>query len=226
MEKIDVSDLVEEIFNGKIVNICMHILENFKRNSLYINDLIITYFEHLIKHKNNEYNFLIFFDIKYFLIFKDIINDPEAYNNPHYYWIPCFFENIIACFFKIWKSNYFIVNELLFTKDINKNNSNLLNEKYLLSIFSNYNEGNDPFIFQQLNEGIYINDIFINLNNKKRLESLEWSNEDIENLKFYFKQFKHMHNFLPFISEMLNKSSNVVKNQLIYLNYLIFLIYI
>ncbi|SBS81636.1 conserved Plasmodium protein, unknown function [Plasmodium ovale curtisi] len=90
----------------------------------------------------------------------------------------------------------------------------------MISIFSNYNEGNDFFIFEELNKGFNINDIFIHLNCKKRLESLEWSKEDINYLKLYFKQFKHMHNFLPFISEMLNKSSNIVKNQLIYLNYI------
>ncbi|SBT86526.1 conserved Plasmodium protein, unknown function [Plasmodium malariae] len=220
MERINVCDLVDEIYSGKIVNICMQILENFKRNSIHINDLIITYFEHLIKHKNNEYNFLLFLDVKYFLIFGNIMNDEQCYSCPQYYWIMNFFENIIGCFFKLWNNNYFLPTELFFSKDVNKNLSSLLSEKYMFSIFSNYNEGNDVYIYDELTKGTNINDIFVELNNRKRLEALEWSKEDVQNLKLYFKQFKHMHNFIPFISEMLNKSSNTVKNQLIYLNYI------
>ncbi|EAA18667.1 hypothetical protein [Plasmodium yoelii yoelii] len=220
MEKIYVSNLVDEIYSGKIINICMQILDNFKKNRTYINDLIITYFEYIIKHKDNEYNFLIFFDIKYFLIFKDIINDEECYTNPHYYWIASFFENIISCFFKLWDNNNFIPIELFFSKDVNKTMSSLINENYMLSIFSNYNEGNDSYIYEHLTKGIGINDIFIQMNSRKRLESLQWSKEDIQNLKLYFNQFKHMHNYLSFLSEMLNKPTNTVKNQLIYLNYI------
>ncbi|SCM17165.1 conserved Plasmodium protein, unknown function, partial [Plasmodium berghei] len=220
MEKIYVSNLVDEIYSGKIINICMQILENFKKNRTYINDLIITYFEYIIKHKDNEYNFLIFFDIKYFLIFKDIINDEQCYTNPHYYWIASFFENIISCFFKLWNSNHFIPIELFFSKDVNKNISSLISENYMLSIFSNYNEGNDLYIYEQLTKGIGINDVFIQMSSRKRLEHLQWSEEDIQNLKLYFNQFKHMHSYLSFLSEMLNKPPNTVKNQLIYLNYI------
>ncbi|VEV54809.1 conserved Plasmodium protein, unknown function [Plasmodium vinckei vinckei] len=220
MEKVYVSNLVDEIYSGKIINICMQILENFKKNRTYINDLIITYFEYIIKHKDNEYNFLIFFDIKYFLIFKDIINDEQCYTNPHYYWIACFFENIISCFFKLWNSNNFIPIELFFSKDVNKNMSSLISENYMLSIFSNYNEGNDSYIYEQLTKGVGINDVFIQMNSRKRLEHLQWSEEDIQNLKLYFNQFKHMHSYLSFLSEMLNKPPNTVKNQLIYLNYI------
>ncbi|KJP86546.1 hypothetical protein AK88_03837 [Plasmodium fragile] len=220
IERVSVMDLIEEIYSGKIVNTCMHIIEEYKRNSIQINHLIITYFEFLLKFKNNEYNFLIFFDMKYFIIFINVINDQESYTNPRYHWIASFFENIIACFFKLWSSNYFLPVELFFSKAINRNLFSLLSEKYMLSIFSNYSEGNDFFIFEELNKGMNINDIFIELNSRKRLEALEWSAEDIESLKIYFKQFKHMHNFLPFISEMLSKSPSSVKNQLIFLNYM------
>ncbi|GAB64996.1 hypothetical protein PCYB_041980 [Plasmodium cynomolgi strain B] len=219
IERVSVMDLIEEIYSGKIVNTCMHIIEEYKRNSIQINHLIITYFEFLLKFKNNDYNFLLFFDMKYFIIFMDIINDQECYTNPRYHWIASFFENLVACFFKL-NSNYFLPVELFFSKAINRNLFSLLSEKYMLSIFSNYSEGNDHFVFEELNKGMHINDIFMEMNSRKRLESLEWSAEDIESLKIYFKQFKHMHNFLPFISEMLNKSSSSVKNQLIFLNYM------
>ncbi|CAA9986750.1 conserved Plasmodium protein, unknown function [Plasmodium knowlesi strain H] len=220
IQRVSVMDLIEEIYSGKIVNTCMHIIEDYKRNSIQINHLIITYFEFLLKFKNNEYNFLLFFDMKYFIIFMDVINDQESYTNPRYHWIACFFENIVACFFKLWSTNYFLPLELFFSKAINRSLFSLLSEKYMLSIFSNYSEGNDHFVFEELNKGNHINDIFMEMNSRKRLEALEWSSEDVESLKVYFKQFKHMHNFLPFISEMLNKSPNSVKNQLIFLNYM------
>ncbi|ANQ06465.1 Uncharacterized protein PCOAH_00008810 [Plasmodium coatneyi] len=220
IQRVSVMDLIEEIYSGKIVNTCMHIIEDYKRNSIQINHLIITYFEFLLKFKNNEYNFLLFFDMKYFIIFMDVINDPECYTNPRYHWIASFFENIVACFFKLWSSNYFLPVELFFSKAINRSLFSLLSEKYMLSIFSNYTEGNDHFVFEELNKGNHISDIFMEMNSRKRLEALEWSAEDVESLKVYFKQFKHMHNFLPFISEMLNKSSSSVKNQLIFLNYM------
>ncbi|EUD66810.1 hypothetical protein C922_02795 [Plasmodium inui San Antonio 1] len=220
IERVSVTDLIEEIYSGKIVNTCMHIIEEYKRNSIQINHLIITYFELLLKFKNNDYNFLLFFDMKYFLIFMNIMNDQECYANPKYHWIASFFENIVACFFKLWNTNYFLPVELFFSKAVNRTLFSLLSEKYMLSIFSNYTEGNDHFVFEELNKGMDINDIFIEMNSRKRLEALEWSAEDVESLKVYFKQFKHMHNFLPFISEMLNKSPSSVKNQLIFLNYM------
>ncbi|CBZ54862.1 conserved hypothetical protein [Neospora caninum Liverpool] len=101
--EVSVDDVVREFLRGEIVHQAMQILAHYSTNAVAVNSAVISFFELILSYKHGQpENAAFFFDVSYFLVFRNMLNDRAARTDPRVSWILNFAEDIVERFFFLW----------------------------------------------------------------------------------------------------------------------------
>lgn len=98
------------IFNGRVVYNCIYMLANFTTNTVHMNDLLVSHLETV--------PLPMLYDVKYFYVFQDIMNNKRVWQNARWKWVGDFCAHVLESFFDSWlgRGNRFLPVELFFNK--------------------------------------------------------------------------------------------------------------
>ncbi|ESS31242.1 hypothetical protein TGVEG_275430 [Toxoplasma gondii VEG] len=100
---VTVDDVVKEFLKGEIILQAMQMLSHYSTNAVAVNSALISFFELILSYKGGQAeNAAFFFDLSYFLIFRNMLNDVEARTDPRVSWVLAFAETVVERFFFLW----------------------------------------------------------------------------------------------------------------------------
>ncbi|PFH36905.1 hypothetical protein BESB_033630 [Besnoitia besnoiti] len=103
VRNVTVDDVVQEFLRGEIISQAMTLLSHYSTNAVAVNSAIVSFFELVLAYKGSRpENFVFFFDVSFFLVFRAILNDSRAHSDPRISWIAAFAEGVVERFFLLW----------------------------------------------------------------------------------------------------------------------------
>ncbi|KAF8822359.1 hypothetical protein IE077_003937, partial [Cardiosporidium cionae] len=213
LKTLTVKDIIGNFVDGKIVYNCMKLLSKYKVNEIATTATLI-YFLTLLKDYA-PHVVCIFFDLKYFLVFRNILNDKSLSKSSSL--STClvdFAESILDVFFNLWESNSFLPIELFFGKH-GTSAFTPSSEEYLRSIWTNYEEGQDSFFLTRVKEGMHLVDIQNEIRAQRRKKKTSWTTEKDEDLLRLFEIFQEDEEYLKKLSQIIGRSKQSIYQRLL-----------
>ncbi|EDO05876.1 uncharacterized protein BBOV_IV002790 [Babesia bovis T2Bo] len=184
------------LFNGRVIYNCVAMLANFRTNSAYLNDMLVSHIEIL--------PIPLLYDVKYLYVFSDIAMDSNVWRNARLRWVGDLCVHLMESFFDSWlgRGNRFLPGEIFFNKSSSSirgpfrptapDNIVPISRGYIHSdLLNEFIRRPGATVFEVSKD---IHDIKI---------GATWDPSDDPILIKYYKQFHYLDDPVEFISELL-----------------------